>query len=231
MDYLRCGNRPYPARDMRVTALVLSQRRIRRYFVLPLKAAGKQRDLSHVRFTCGLGIILMPVLAAVIVWKAEQIRSFLMMVPSDAAMLAAAGMICLLVSVNDMTAPSVSLEGKNLWIAQSLPVSGRQVLTAKRNMHLLLTLIPAIPLLAAVEWLLRPELSGAVLIPAAVILFVILTAQAGLALNLKMPNLQWSSETIPMKQSAPTVFTMFGSWGILAALAVLYAVFCQLPTT
>ena len=48
-DYLRCGNRPYPARDMRVTALVLSQRRIRRYFVLPLKAAGKQRDLSHVR--------------------------------------------------------------------------------------------------------------------------------------------------------------------------------------
>lgn len=176
---------------------------------------------------CGLGIILMPVLAAVIVWKAEQIRSFLMMIPSDAAMLAAAGMICLLVSVNDMTAPSVSLEGKNLWIAQSLPVSGRQVLTAKRNMHLLLTLIPAIPLLAAVEWLLRPELSGAVLIPAAVILFVILTAQAGLALNLKMPNLQWSSETIPMKQSAPTVFTMFGSWGILAALAVLYAVFYE----
>ena len=36
---------------MRVTALVLSQRRIRRYFVLPLKAAGKQRDFSHVRFT------------------------------------------------------------------------------------------------------------------------------------------------------------------------------------
>ena len=50
-DYLRCGNRPYPAWDIRVIALVLSQRRIRRYFVLPLKAAGKQRDLSHVRFT------------------------------------------------------------------------------------------------------------------------------------------------------------------------------------
>ena len=50
-DYLRCGNRPYPAWDMRVTAQILSQRRIRRYFVLPLKAAGKQRDLSHVRFT------------------------------------------------------------------------------------------------------------------------------------------------------------------------------------
>ena len=50
-DYLRCGNRPYPARSMRVTAQILSQRRIRRYFVLPLKAAGKQCDLSHVRFT------------------------------------------------------------------------------------------------------------------------------------------------------------------------------------
>ena len=50
-DYLRCGNRPYPAWNMRVTAQILSQRRIRRYFVLPLKAAGKQRDLSHVRFT------------------------------------------------------------------------------------------------------------------------------------------------------------------------------------
>ena len=36
---------------MRVIAQILSQRRIRRYFVLPLKTAEKQRDFGHVRFT------------------------------------------------------------------------------------------------------------------------------------------------------------------------------------
>ena len=40
--------------------------------------------------------------------------------------------------MNDMTAPSVSLEGKSLWLMQSLPVTPWQVLRAKLTMQLLL---------------------------------------------------------------------------------------------
>ena len=52
--------------------------------------------------------------------------------------------LSLLASMNDMVVPSVSLEGKNIWIAQSLPMDLWQVLRAKLSVQLLLTIVPLI---------------------------------------------------------------------------------------
>ena len=58
MDYLQCGNLPYPAWKKRITAHILSYRCIHRYLVCRLKRL-EARDFSHVRFTehCTLGIL------------------------------------------------------------------------------------------------------------------------------------------------------------------------------
>ena len=77
--------------------------------------------------------------------------------------------------------------------------------------------------MVAAEWIWKPELIYAVLIPVITVLFVLLMALLGLVLNLKMPNLHWSSEMIPIKQSAPVMFVLFGGWMILVALAGVYA--------
>lgn len=148
---------------------------------------------ANYMLNCGLGIVLMP-----------------------------AATICLLTTMNDMAAPSVSLEGKNLWILQSLPVSGRQALTAKLELSLLLTCLPALPLVIVVEWLIQPGLLHGVLIPLVAAAFSALMAELGLALNLKMPNLHWTSEIVPLKQSAPVTVTLFGGWLIVVALAGVY---------
>ena len=50
--------------------------------------------------------------------------------------------LCGVASMNDMTAPSVSLEGKSLWLMQSLPVTPWQVLKAKLSMQIILTAVP-----------------------------------------------------------------------------------------
>ncbi|MEQ3231598.1 hypothetical protein, partial [Fusicatenibacter saccharivorans] len=50
VDYLLCGDLPYPAWKKRVSAQDLRNRRIRRYFVCRLKRF-EARDFSHVRFT------------------------------------------------------------------------------------------------------------------------------------------------------------------------------------
>ena len=47
-------------------------------------------------------------------------------------------MLCGIISMDIMTAPSISLEGKSLWIVQSLPVTSWQVLRAKLDMQLIL---------------------------------------------------------------------------------------------
>ena len=49
---------------------------------------------------------------------------------------------CGLVSMNFMTAPSVSLEGKSLWLLQSLPVEPWRIFREKIRMQLLLTGLP-----------------------------------------------------------------------------------------
>lgn len=50
MDYLLCGNLPYPAWKKHISVQNLSNRRIRRYLVCRLKRP-EARDFSHVRFT------------------------------------------------------------------------------------------------------------------------------------------------------------------------------------
>ncbi len=184
-----------------------------------------QRFTSSANYmlNCGLGIILMPLSAIALIWKADVIRELVEIpVINDYVPLLAVASICTIAAMNDMVAPSISLEGKNLWIAQSLPVQGRQALIAKLQMQLLLTWIPAIPLIAAIEWLTKPNLFFAILIPLAFILFSTLLAEVGLLLNLKMPNLYWTSEIVPIKQSTPVTATLFGGWLIIVAFAGIY---------
>lgn len=177
---------------------------------------------ANYMLNCGLGILMMPVSAFLMVWKADALRALFLMLPEEALPLLAILLVCATTTMNDIAAPSVSLEGSSLWIAQSLPVSGRQVLTAKLKLHLLLTLLPAVAPVIAAEWLFRLALPYGAALPVAVVLFVVLVAAAGLSLDLKLANLHWSSEIVPIKQSVPALLSLFGSWALLVALAGLY---------
>ena len=179
---------------------------------------------ANYMLNCGLGIILMPIAAVLLFWQADTLLGIINepLLQKYIPLLAVAA-ICMIASMNDMTSPSVSLEGKNIWIVQSFPILSRQILAAKIKLHVLLTAIPAIPLIIAVEWLIKPELHFAILIPIAVILFIVLMASFGLFMNLKMPNLNWTNEIIPIKQSLSVMISLFGGWVIIMALVGLYA--------
>jgi ABC-2 type transport system permease protein len=41
-------------------------------------------------------------------------------------------------------------------------------------------------------------------------------------MNLKAPNFNWTSEVAPVKQSMSVTVTLFGGWGLVAALGALY---------
>lgn len=180
---------------------------------------------ANYMLNCGLGIVLMPASAVLLVWKAETLRPLFSLCSAELLSLLAIAAVCSMTAMNDMTAPSISLEGKSLWILQSFPVSGRQVLGAKLKMHLLLTVIPAIAPVLAAEWLFRPTPFYAVTLPLTVLLFILLLAAMGLFLNLKMPNFHWTSEVIPIKQSVPVSMTLLGGLALVAAAAGMYLLF------
>lgn len=94
---------------------------------------------------CGLGTVFLLILAVASLIKGREV--FLMMNAlfagsEDFVPVLAALCLCLLAGSNDITAPSVSLEGKSLWIAQSLPIDPWQALRAKLGLHLLITELP-----------------------------------------------------------------------------------------
>lgn len=156
---------------------------------------------------CGLGVVFMLVLAVFAVIKRDTIMQTITSL--GAAMQDLAQLLPLLVvlaisfctGMNSVTTPSVSLEGKNLWIVRSLPVSGKMVLRAKLGLGLRLNLLPTALSAVVLSWCFG---LGAV---QTVLCVLLLCAMAwffsafGLTIGVLRPELQWTTETMPIKQS------------------------------
>lgn len=174
---------------------------------------------------CGLGTVFLVVLAVLALIKGREV--FLMMNALFAGgegfvTVLAALCLCLLAGSNDISTPSVSLEGKSLWIAQSLPIDPWQALRAKLRMHLLITELPLVVCavcVAAVSGAALPEIVMMLVTP---MVYVVLSAAFGLFMGLKRPNLNWTSEVAPIKQGLAVFLSMFGGWLVAVVLGFLY---------
>lgn len=174
---------------------------------------------------CGLGVLLLPVCGVVILIKGAAVTGALNAAfagkPGCTAVLMCAA-VCMLASMNDMAAPSVSLEGKNLWLAQSLPILPWQALAAKLRLQIALTSVPTLICAICVAAVSGGTAVEAVLFVVCAVLFTVMMAAFGLFLGIKMPNLNWTNEIMPIKQSAGVTFALLGGWAYSAALAGLF---------
>lgn len=131
-------------------------------------------------------------------------------------------LICMVISMNDMSAPSVSLEGKSIWLAQSLPVAPWAVLEAKLRMQLILTGIPTLFCVACAMVIISGSLTENVLFLLWATSAVLFLDLLGLFLGVRMPNLTWTNETAPIKQSACVAVTMFSEFAYTVLVAGIY---------
>ena len=174
---------------------------------------------------CGLGTVFLVVLAVLALIKGREV--FLMMNALFAGgegfvTVLAALCLCLLAGSNDISTPSVSLEGKSLWIAQSLPIDPWQALRAKLRMHLLITELPLVVCAVCVAAVSGLDFLHAALLVVVPMVYVVLSAAFGLFMGLKRPNLNWTSEVAPIKQGLAVFLSMFGGWLVAVALGFLY---------
>ncbi len=189
--------------------------------VRPLPQALLAKELR--RFTsspnymlnCGMGILLLLAGAVLLLIKGAWIRVQLDAVLGGRQGLASvllAAVICLVSTMNDMTAPAVSLEGKSIYLLQAMPVPAWRVLQAKLRLQLLLSGVPMLICgLCGSFSLGLPLLQGllAILVCA---LFTALQGCFGLFIDLKRPNLRWTNEITPVKQSMNVMFSILGGW-------------------
>ena len=171
---------------------------------------------------CGLGTLMLPVAGVVLLVYQAKIRDLELLLGAEFASLLFIAAVCLLASMNDMAALSVSLEGKSLWLAQSLPVKPWQVLRAKLAVHLTLTGVPAAVCYVLLAFA-HPFSAAELLLGAALIAgYVLLMASFGLFVGLKMPNLHWTNEITPIKQGGAVMLALFGGFAYAALIVVGY---------
>lgn len=174
---------------------------------------------------CGLGIVVMLIAAVVLLIKGNDVSELLNGIfgqSQDAIALLSIAAVCMMTTMNDITAPSISLEGKDIWIVQSLPVKAADVLMSKLKLNLYLSVIPSLILTFSILWIIRPEWYFCLLMPIAVVVFITFMAITGLFLNLNLPNLHWTNETIPVKQGMSVMIALFGGWAVVLLFGGIY---------
>ena len=185
------------------------------------KEFGRFTSSPNYMLNCGLGILLLPICGILLLWQGGTVISVLNELfgeRSGCTPILLSSAVCMLASMNDMAAPSVSLEGKSLWLMQSLPVTPWQVLRAKLGVQLLLTGIPVLFCAACIAFIYPYTPLELLLTVLVLVSFVLFFALLGLFLGLKMPNLNWTSEITPIKQSACVMITLFGGFVYTALL-------------
>lgn len=159
---------------------------------------------STYMLNCGLAVLLLPAFGIGILVKGDFAAGLITEIwglrPALAPVLFCAA-VCLVAGMNDMAAPSVSLEGKNLWLVQSLPIKPLRVLQAKLVLQLLLTGVPALFCSVCMLAVLKTSAPDSLMFIVTVLAHIILMTLIDLVFGLKMPNLTWSSEITPIKQS------------------------------
>lgn len=192
---------------------------------LVAKELAKFLSSPNYMLNCGLGILFMLIVGVAVLLNADFVNEVVAEVwganPAQACVLFS-GVLCLLAASNDIAAPSVSLEGKSIWMLQSLPVSPRAVLRAKAAVHFLLTVVPLAFVVACMAAVIElPTLPKALmcLVPFACASLTTMTASF---LGVKMANLSWTNEVMPIKQGGAAVISMFGGWGMAVVFTALY---------
>ena len=166
---------------------------------------------------CALGAIMNLVLAVILIVKGGDFALAIdtMGGMADFIDYALVPALCVLAGMTTISACSVSLEGKHLWIVRSMPVESGKVLMAKLALHLLVSVPGMLLAQLAAIWVF--DISGLALLWVLLIpqVFNVLISLIGLWANLKFPKLEWQNETQAVKQGVAVMIPIFGSWGIL----------------
>ena len=130
--------------------------------------------------------------------------------------------IGLVLSMDVISTPSFSLEGKNLWILKSLPLNTYDIFEAKERLHLLINGIPGILSAVIVCLCLKLDISSILYVVVCILLFVEANALFGLIIGILRPNFNWTNEAQPVKQSLNVLLSMLFGLVLIVAFGLIY---------
>lgn len=111
-------------------------------------------------------------------------------------------------AMTSTTAVSVSMEGKQFWLLQTMPLSVKTIINSKILLNMIVALpfylISVICILVSLRFDMRAGV-WFILIP---LVYLIFASVVGVTVNLKMPMMNWENETVAVKQSPAVIVSM-----------------------
>lgn len=203
----------------------LFRKEIKRFFTTPVYV-----------LNTGFGVVLLTLGALALLFVTSPLADLLnlhfqieelLAMPQLAGMLGGFGpiFVSFFIIMSSTTMASISLEGKQLWILKSLPVSTKTIFHAKIAVNLAI-LAPILLDVLIISYVLKYELIQGIIILLMAVVYSIFISMFGLVVNLRFPNFNWTSETVVVKQSAASMISVFTGMGIIF---VQYAIVFVIP--
>ncbi len=176
----------------------------------------------------GMSLLFLLAVAVFILVETKFIRTFLEPLndsfPIYASMMSVAGtfIICFFASMTGIVAPAISLEGRRVWILQTMPLDPYRIFKAKLFVHIVITIVPSVICAGAVIFVLKASVIDAVGIILCVAAFLLADASFMLVLDLKRPMMDWTSEAQPIKQNLNVLFSWLGGLAATLVFTGLY---------
>ena len=175
---------------------------------------GKEAARFFSSSTCivnnGLGVVIIVVAAVAVLIYGSRLRQLMnmVMIPTDLAVCLGTVAAAMMAGLVVPTSSSVSLEGKSIWVIQSMPVDPAQVLLSKLKLSLIMFLPPVVFFMAALFIVFGT--TAAVAVPAFIlsVAIIVVMAEIGLISNVNHPLLNWTSETQAIKNSSSVIISM-----------------------
>lgn len=202
----------YKVREMKISSQLtaLVKKEIKRYFSSPI----------YVVNTIIGPLMLIGVSIATLFLGEDVIKTiFEVNVVKEIMPLFIIVIVCGILSMSCTTNSSISMEGKNLWILKSSPIKPIDIFKSKIIMNLIL-ILPSV-LIADIIFSISLKLSLVQFVWLLVIsiIYSFIVPILGIIINLYFPNLNWTSETAVVKQSASVMIQM-----------IIGVVFIAIPT-
>jgi len=187
-----------------------------------LLAKETRRLTSSVMYmlNSGIGVVILTIYVIIYLVNRHAFQQIMTMAGNPMQIMLLA--FCVMMSMTSTTPASISLEGKNLWIIKTIPVSAMQILGAKLSLNMIIT----VPLMLINSVLATVAAQGrfvdGIMLFIISSLFSLLTALVGLIANLHYNRFDFYNDQQVVKNSASVMITLFGMWILVAAAAGLY---------
>lgn len=127
-----------------------------------------------------------------------------------------------IVSLSSTTASSISLEGQNINLIKSLPISTKSIFNSKILLNILMVLPATLLSIIVIAIKFNLNINNIITLIAFSSILTIIVSQFGLIVNLLFPKLEFKTPTQVVKQSLAVFVVTFGMMAVDAIFIILY---------